>query len=599
MLHALRAALRLPPAGKSSTGDCSRPSLVRRGDQTYIFPLSLQKHAAVCERQPNTVTGLAGFAKAALAYVGVGLSAIAATQLSGPSTLFAKVVKREVCRMADEKSGSSWCFVPSNRCFSAQDWDKETSGCYRHDDMVPGGKGILISEDTIKKEVEEESIFFPNEHWGVMDDTDLPWQFGPSHHGSQCMTAEETTKSECQKISGIPKKQPPCDGSADINLEWQWIIDQQPPWKCESSPFNNQEKNLHSVSDEFQEDAGETVVKADKDTEVKIGSSGFSSFLKRPNISQELGATKFQPRESTSWRTADSKALAALVSQKNRERLENCDLPPSHSSVMWSLASCDFTPKTYKSNISVSVDKLFLASFLHGYEPSQLDNKPLSLSPLTMGMSDLTLLNQHPPQVSRPLAIPSILPQPLTQQHTGSLSSDDRNTRWNGSSEGSATATARGFDKLGEALCHSQTRARQAEKVAAQALQEKKQLERLFFREASICRTYKHWSQTIEIENMSLKMLMREESGTWIEDSAAFKWISNYHSKNLGKWLPRKKMHHHLSSLWECRDRDCAWFSEGNVMVGCTLGLAFALGLSFAGAGLMIGWSIGWILLAY
>jgi hypothetical protein len=39
------------------------------------------------------------------------------------------------------------------------------------------------------------------------------------------------------------------------------------------------------------------------------------------------------------------------------------------------------------------------------------------------------------------------------------------------------------------------------------------------------------------------------------------------------------------------------WSPENSALVRCTIGLAFALGLSFAGAGLMIGWSMGWILL--
>jgi hypothetical protein len=110
MAEALRAALRLFPAVKSVPGSssaCTRASLVRRSNgrvseqqqqQSVLFPfpshlrqqdaasISLAKDAA------HPVTGFARFARAVLAYVGAGISAVAANQLAGPCSVHGKYV---------------------------------------------------------------------------------------------------------------------------------------------------------------------------------------------------------------------------------------------------------------------------------------------------------------------------------------------------------------------------------------------------------------------------------------------------------------------------------------------------------------------------
>lgn len=101
MAEALRAALRLLPVVKSSPspipfGACSRASAVRRSNtrasenqQPVLLSLPLpnqqQQQALPSEKNLQSVTGLARFARAVLAYVGVGVSAVAANQLAGPS----------------------------------------------------------------------------------------------------------------------------------------------------------------------------------------------------------------------------------------------------------------------------------------------------------------------------------------------------------------------------------------------------------------------------------------------------------------------------------------------------------------------------------
>lgn len=63
-------------------------------------------------------------------------------------------------------------------------------------------------------------------------------------------------------------------------------------------------------------------------------------------------------------------------------------------------------------------------------------------------------------------------------------------------------------------------------------------------------------------------------------------------------------MRDHFSSLWPAeKDSPASFVITGEcgaeIIMVCTLGFAFALGLSLAGAGLMLGWSMGRILLAY
>ncbi|MCO5575351.1 hypothetical protein L7F22_029151 [Adiantum nelumboides] len=54
-------------------------------------------------------------------------------------------------------------------------------------------------------------------------------------------------------------------------------------------------------------------------------------------------------------------------------------------------------------------------------------------------------------------------------------------------------------EKLGEALCHSQTRARNAEKLVSDIVIEKEKLAKLLFKEANTCRTYKERAQLSQL----------------------------------------------------------------------------------------------------
>ncbi|KAH7416076.1 hypothetical protein KP509_14G074000 [Ceratopteris richardii] len=157
------------------------------------------------------------------------------------------------------------------------------------------------------------------------------------------------------------------------------------------------------------------------------------------------------------------------------------------------------------------------------------------------------------------------------------------------------------LEALGEALCHSQTRAREAEKMANKVLQEREKLTGLLFRESWTAHTYKQWVQTLEMENLLLKMSYGSDMewlGSELSDICSLCGINVNPLKH-----PRKNvsqvMGHNFSRDWVGNHRKHGCASESSVWLRCTIGLAFALGLSFAGAGLVIGWSMGWILLSH
>ncbi|KAI5063888.1 hypothetical protein GOP47_0020558 [Adiantum capillus-veneris] len=475
------------------------------------------------------------------------------------SSSFSEREAKRGCVMSDNKSGSN-----------------------RHYQMLSAGKPVPVSMAMDKC---EGLSCLPGECWSDLSaKTDLPWQFGPGSPldiDSQYITVEKSPIPGLGDFAVLKD----CKKPSESELEWQWIMDQQQTYKSEWFATNNEEPSNTADKEEglrLETDSSTTTTTSSMFSGSKTeGSSdaGTSNSSKvSGNLSVELNVAKASHREGAMWRTADSKELAALVSQKGHGYLENCDLPHSQSSFTWKgpLANCDFNSLKDMKSANSSADKVLLASLLCPQEPRQSENS-----------------------MSEPQPIPSTFPQSSSIK-----SSEDQTMAWKTHSGRHIGVSKHGFEALGEALCHSQTRARQAEKLAAQALQEREKLARLLFRESWTARTYKQWVQTLELENMWLKMCSGRDMEVWMgkelsEISSAAEQIVSNPLKHIGKRASRKKTHHHLPSAWEGRHHKHGSVPESSVWLRCTIGLAFALGLSFAGAGLMIGWSMGWILLSH
>ncbi|MED6194455.1 hypothetical protein PIB30_028753 [Stylosanthes scabra] len=127
--------------------------------------------------------------------------------------------------------------------------------------------------------------------------------------------------------------------------------------------------------------------------------------------------------------------------------------------------------------------------------------------------------------------------------------------------------------QLMEALCRSQTRARIAEEEAKQAYAEKEHIITLFFKQASQLLTYKQWFQflLLELENLQIQL------------------NNNNKDQQISGLFP-------APASFECGEKQLKRRHKPNNDITTTYAVAFALGLSLVGAGLILGWSVGWML---
>lgn len=132
--------------------------------------------------------------------------------------------------------------------------------------------------------------------------------------------------------------------------------------------------------------------------------------------------------------------------------------------------------------------------------------------------------------------------------------------------------------QLLEALRHSQTRAREAEKAAQQAYSEKEDIVKLFFKQASHLFAYKQWLQLLQLENICLQLKNKDQQ------------ISNLFPVFL-PWMPSKgKQGKRDKQKPKKGKRSPPRYDIGRYA------FAFAVGLGLAGAGLLLGWTMGWLL---
>lgn len=125
-----------------------------------------------------------------------------------------------------------------------------------------------------------------------------------------------------------------------------------------------------------------------------------------------------------------------------------------------------------------------------------------------------------------------------------------------------------------EALCHSQTRAREAERAAKQACAEKEHVVKLVFRQASQLFAYKQW---LRIESMYLQFLNSSSQSV----------------VPMVPWAPQiTKKAQTARDMTSSRNR-AKNSSSRHEASKCTV--AFTIGLGLAGAGFLLGWSIAWM----
>lgn len=122
--------------------------------------------------------------------------------------------------------------------------------------------------------------------------------------------------------------------------------------------------------------------------------------------------------------------------------------------------------------------------------------------------------------------------------------------------------------KLLEALCHSQTRAREAEKAAKQAYEEKQHVVKLIFKQASQLFAYKQWLYLLQLENLYNQIKANKIPSA-----------SPWNVKPAKRKTPKPGY----------KDND-----DDDDLIG-KYAVAFAVGLGLVGAGLLLGWTVGWM----
>ncbi|KAJ9539588.1 hypothetical protein OSB04_026094 [Centaurea solstitialis] len=258
--------------------------------------------------------------------------------------------------------------------------------------------------------------------------------------------------------------------------------------------------------------------------------------------SQWIGINKNEPW----WRTADLDDLASFVSQKSLEHFDNCDLPLPQTNKTKrlvggkGLASLGQDPKKEKSSF---------ADFMPRSPTSMCMAETLYASGV-IGCSSCGL--------DRPFSTTQV-------DETENLGTPN-----NELSKG----------HLLEALSHSQRRAREAERAAQQACNEKEHVIALFLRQASQIFAYKQWLHILQLEALCLHLRHKK--------------FQPFHTRfpDIAPWFPTKvkplkRVHKPVKKLGSerCKMHD----SVGN----------FLWGLALVGAGVLLGWTLGWLFPAF
>ncbi|CAN6444783.1 unnamed protein product [Victoria cruziana] len=249
------------------------------------------------------------------------------------------------------------------------------------------------------------------------------------------------------------------------------------------------------------------------------------------------------------WRITDKDELASLVARSSFRCTENCDLP---------------RPLNAPRRRSFDAGEVF-----HDEEmiPSTFDHKHRAALYGTTG---------DPQQNPFPLISNGARRLPAELDPSGLEKTSRANSKQFGAHDFGVDASRA---QLIEALCHSQTRARKAENAAQRAHSENEHILKLFLKQATHLFAYKQLLRLLQLESIYLQIERKDNPIVpWDQLSALFPWLAT-RDEQLGE-TGRKK-----------RKRS----SENPYDVG-RLAFAVAIGVSLAGAGLFLGWTLGWLL---
>ncbi|PIN21423.1 hypothetical protein CDL12_05896 [Handroanthus impetiginosus] len=161
----------------------------------------------------------------------------------------------------------------------------------------------------------------------------------------------------------------------------------------------------------------------------------------------------------------------------------------------------------------------------------------------------------------------------MHQEEDGAFSNKDSSNTTNSLGTQEPTSNDLSRAQLLEALCHSQTRAREAEKLAQEACDEKDHIINLFFQQASCLFAYRQWLRMLQLETLCLHLRSKHQLSSFTPSILLNKGVILRKNR---RRPAKKKLRKERCDISKCA-------------------IAFAIGLSLAGAGLLVGWTIGWL----
>lgn len=284
--------------------------------------------------------------------------------------------------------------------------------------------------------------------------------------------------------------------------------------------------------------------------------------LKNPeNVNFDMDAPwKEGEKNQPWWQIADENELASLVAERATHYIENCDLPIPTQTVCISRAE-SYTHK----HIGDYGGPSSLAERVSHPIPDQCDHINCSYSAVSTEELDLFNANGVWEQYGR--------------NHTYSVAQDFSGSSTTRSESKQILQNASERDKILEALRHSQTRAREAEVAAKKAHNEKDDIIKLLFRQASHLFACNQWLKIMQLENIILQLKHKEHQIAAIIPELP--WMT-----------PREKP----AEGQEQKDRTRRKGRRQKSGDGFFDAILFAVGLGLAGAGFLLGWTIGWLL---
>ncbi|XP_061996431.1 uncharacterized protein LOC133714349 [Rosa rugosa] len=318
---------------------------------------------------------------------------------------------------------------------------------------------------------------------------------------------------------------------------------------CMKTGYEVQKKDVDA---EYGENIQELRYKDMRETYEKMGMDTIDCPVSEQ--SKELSCEPEYPwmgggRTEPWWRTTDRDELASLVAQKSLNHIENCDLPPPqklyHKRHPYA-AHIGFSDRD--GILGTSLDRKAQAS---GFS-SMTTHAGYADTGITHGKNGDAADEEHSDTSIRDLLD--------LQQLT----------------EGDPTKA-----QLIEALCHSQTRAREAEKAAKQACAEKEHIFKLFFKQASQLFAYKQWFQLLQLETLYVQIKNKDQAGSTVLP-VVLPWMSSRRRKSHRSWrkVPKGKRSRRVNPGYDISK----------------YAVALALGFGLVGAGLLLGWTVGWML---